>query len=80
LAVLLWTIVRTGKHPAEEQIAFTDFIDQVKDKKVSDVNIAGNEVHGNYVGKKPRRPAHAHPHQLSGYLRSAAAERRQGRN
>jgi cell division protease FtsH len=51
LAVLLWTIVRTGKHPAEEQIAFTDFIDQVKDKKVSDVNIAANEVHGNYVEK-----------------------------
>jgi cell division protease FtsH len=50
LAVLLWTIVRQGKHPTEEQIAFTDFIDQVKDHKVRDVNIAGNEVHGTYVG------------------------------
>ena len=50
LAVLLWTIVRQGKHPTEEQIAFTDFIDQVKDKKIRDVNIAGNEVHGTYVG------------------------------
>jgi len=46
----LYTIVRTGKHPAEEQIAFTDFIEQVKDHKVKDVNIAGNEVHGTYVG------------------------------
>jgi len=50
LIVLLYTIVRTGKHPAEEQIAFTDFIEQVKDHKVKDVNIAGNEVHGTYVG------------------------------
>ncbi len=50
LAVLLWTIVRQGKHPTEDQIAFTDFVDQVKDHKVRDVNIAGNEVHGMYVG------------------------------
>ena len=50
LAVLLWTIVRTGKHQTEEQIAFTDFVDQVKDHKVKDVSIAGNEVHGTYVG------------------------------
>ncbi len=41
LAVLLWTIVRQGKQPTEDQIKFTDFIDQVKDKKVKDVNIAG---------------------------------------
>jgi cell division protease FtsH len=46
----LYTIVRQGKHPAEEQIAFTDFVDQVKDKKIKDVNIAGNEVHGTFVG------------------------------
>ena len=54
LIVLLYTIVRTGKHPAEEQIAFTDFVDQVKDKKIRDVNIAGNEVHGMYVGSSDR--------------------------
>ena len=29
LAVLLWTIVRQGKHPTEDQIAFTDFIAKV---------------------------------------------------
>ncbi len=50
LGVLLWTIMRTGKHPAEEQIAFTDFLDQVKDKKIKEVNITGIEVHGVYQG------------------------------
>ena len=54
LAVLLWTIVRQGKHATEEQIVFTDFIDQVKDKKVKDVNIAGNEVHGEYLNSDKR--------------------------
>jgi cell division protease FtsH len=44
LIVILYTVVSRTKHPAEEQIAFTDFIDQVKDKKIRDVNIAGNEV------------------------------------
>ena len=48
VAVLLWTVVRTGKGRTEKQITFTEFIDQVKDKKVKEVNIAGNEVHGVY--------------------------------
>jgi cell division protease FtsH len=48
--VLLWTVVRTGKRPSEEQIAFTDFVDQVKDKKIKEVTVAGNEVHGLYQG------------------------------
>jgi len=50
LGVLLWTIVRTGKHPTEEQIAFSDFMDQVQDKKIKEVTISGNEVHGTYQG------------------------------
>ena len=50
LAVLLWTIVRQGKHPPEEQIAFTDFVDQVKDQKVKDVNIAGERSARHYTG------------------------------
>ncbi|MGA2594157.1 MAG: ATP-dependent metallopeptidase FtsH/Yme1/Tma family protein, partial [Bryobacteraceae bacterium] len=50
VAVLLWTVVRTGKRPSEEQIAFTDFVDQVKDKKIKEVTVAGNEVHGLYQG------------------------------
>ena len=33
LAVLLWTIVRQGKQGTEDQIKFTDFIDQVKDRR-----------------------------------------------
>jgi cell division protease FtsH len=48
VAVLLWTVVRTGKGRTERQITFTDFVDQVKDKKVKEVNITGNEVHGVY--------------------------------
>jgi len=50
LAVLLWTIVKSSKRPAEEQVAFTDFVNQVKDKKVKDVTISGNDVHGTYQG------------------------------
>jgi len=50
VAVLLWTVVRTGRGRSEEQIAFTDFLEKVKEKKVADVTIAGNEVHGNYAG------------------------------
>jgi cell division protease FtsH len=46
----LYTIVRQGKHPTEDQITFSAFVDQVKDKKVKDVTIANNEVHGTYVG------------------------------
>lgn len=34
LAVLLWTIVRQGKTHPEEQIAFTTFVDQIKDHKI----------------------------------------------
>src|ERR1700691_4148793 len=46
----MWTIVRQGKHPTEDQVTFSTFVDQVKDKKVKDVTIANNEVHGTYVG------------------------------
>jgi len=46
--ILLVTVVRTGKGRAEKQITFTEFVDQVKDKKVKEVTIAGNEVHGVY--------------------------------
>ena len=48
LGVLLWTIMRAGKHPTEDQIVFTDFLEQVKDKKVREVTISNNEVHGLY--------------------------------
>ena len=55
LAVLLWTIVRQGKQGAVDQIKFTDFIDQVKDKKVKDVTIAANEVQAAQAAQQPLR-------------------------
>jgi len=48
VAVLLWTVVRTGKSRPEQQVTFTDFLDKVKDKRVKEVTITGNEVHGVY--------------------------------
>jgi cell division protease FtsH len=48
VAVLLWTVVRTGKSRTEKQISFSEFVDQIKDKKIKEVTISGNEVHGVY--------------------------------
>ena len=48
VAVLLWTVVRTGKGRTEKQITFTEFLDQIQDKRIKEVTIAGNEVHGVY--------------------------------
>jgi cell division protease FtsH len=48
VAVLLWTVVKTGKSRAEQQVTFSDFLDKVRDKKVKEVTINGNEVHGVY--------------------------------
>ncbi len=48
IAVLLWTVVRTGGHRAEKQITLTDFMNQVEAGKVKKVTISGTEVHGDY--------------------------------
>ena len=48
VAVLLWTVVRTGGHRTEKQITFTDFLKQVESGNVKSVSISGNEVHGVY--------------------------------
>jgi cell division protease FtsH len=48
VAVLLFTVVRTGQGPKEEQITFTQFLDKVQEGQVAEVNITGNEVHGMY--------------------------------
>ena len=48
VAVLLWTVVRTGKSHPEQQVTFSDFLDKVRDKKVKEVTINGDEVHGVY--------------------------------
>jgi cell division protease FtsH len=52
VAVLLFTVVRTGQGPKEEQITFSQFLDKVQDGQVSEVNITGNEVHGLYQNRQ----------------------------
>ena len=61
LAVLLWTIVRQGKAHPEDQIAFTDFVDQIKDHKVREVNIAGQRS-ARQLYRNRQGIAHPHPH------------------
>ncbi len=46
LAVLLFTVVRTGKTPQEQPLTFTEFLDKVNEGQVARVEITGNEVHG----------------------------------
>ncbi|HWB99656.1 MAG TPA: ATP-dependent zinc metalloprotease FtsH [Bryobacteraceae bacterium] len=48
VAVLLWTVVRTGNHRTEKQITFSQFLNEVEAGKVKEVTISGNEVHGSY--------------------------------
>jgi cell division protease FtsH len=49
VAVLLWTVVKTGKAGSESQITFTHFMNQVDAGKVKSVTISGNEVHGKFT-------------------------------
>jgi cell division protease FtsH len=51
VAVLLWTVVRTGNHRTERQITFTEFLNQVEANKVKEVTISGNDVHGIYANE-----------------------------
>ena len=46
VAVLLWTVVRTGKTRMEQQLSFTQFLGEVEAGKVRDITISGNEVQG----------------------------------
>ncbi|MFN3323339.1 MAG: ATP-dependent zinc metalloprotease FtsH [Bryobacteraceae bacterium] len=46
VAVLLWTVVRQGRTRAEQQITFTQFLNEVESDKVKSVTISGNEVRG----------------------------------
>ncbi len=46
VAVLLWTVVRTGNTRAERRLTFTQFVNDVQDGKVKEVTITGNEVRG----------------------------------
>ena len=48
VAVLLWTVVRTGKSPRERQINFSQFLADVETGKVKQVQISGTDVRGDY--------------------------------
>ncbi|MGI8990382.1 MAG: ATP-dependent zinc metalloprotease FtsH [Bryobacteraceae bacterium] len=51
VAVLLWTVVHSGKTPLNKDLTFTDFIKQVDDGNVKSVSITGNEVKGTFVNE-----------------------------
>jgi len=48
VAVLLWTVVRTGKGRPEKQINFSQFIADVDAGKVKQVTFSGTDVKGDY--------------------------------
>jgi cell division protease FtsH len=48
VAVLLWTVVKSGKAPADEQINFSQFLADVESGRIKQVTFSGSEVHGDY--------------------------------
>jgi cell division protease FtsH len=52
VAVLLFTVVKTGQGPKETQISFTQFLNKVDGGEVAQVTITGTEVHGLYQNKQ----------------------------
>jgi cell division protease FtsH len=48
VAVLLWTVVRTGKSRPERQINFSQFLVDVEANKIKQVTFNGTEVKGDY--------------------------------
>jgi cell division protease FtsH len=48
VAILLFTVVRTGQGIREENINFSQFLDKVQQDQVDEVSITGTDVHGVY--------------------------------
>ena len=46
VAVLLWTVVRTGRAQPEKELDFTEFVGNIEAGKVKEVVVTGNEVSG----------------------------------
>ncbi len=46
VVVLLWTVVRSGRTGAEQQMSFTQFLSEVEAGRVKSVTISGNGVRG----------------------------------
>ena len=74
VAVLLFTVVRTGQGPKESQITFTQFLNKVDEGQVAEVTITGTEVHGLYQNRTARVP-HQYPGELSRICTTCCATR-----
>jgi cell division protease FtsH len=48
VAVLLWTVVKSGKNRPDRQINFSQFLAEVEAGKIKQVTFSGTEVHGDY--------------------------------
>jgi cell division protease FtsH len=48
VAALIWVVVRSGRGGAEQQLTFTQFMNQVEQGKVKQVTISGYDVKGTY--------------------------------
>jgi len=48
MAGLLWTVLNTGKKRPDQNLTFTQFMEQVEASKVKSVKITGNEVQGTF--------------------------------
>jgi cell division protease FtsH len=49
VAVLLWIVVRTGRTGPEQELAFSDFLNQVEQGRVKKVTVSGTEIKGEMV-------------------------------
>ncbi|MCC6591236.1 MAG: ATP-dependent zinc metalloprotease FtsH [Bryobacterales bacterium] len=49
VAVLLWAVVRNGQGKKEETLSLTNFLNEVENGRVRQVEISGNEVKGTYM-------------------------------
>ncbi|MCP5112032.1 MAG: ATP-dependent zinc metalloprotease FtsH [bacterium] len=46
VVVLLWTVVQSGGTRVEKELSFTEFVAEVKAKKIKEIEITGDEVTG----------------------------------
>jgi cell division protease FtsH len=52
VAVVLFTVVRTGQGVREEQLTFSQFLDKVQQEQIDSVTIGASDVHGLYKGRQ----------------------------
>src|SRR5688500_6489903 len=54
VAALIWVVVRTGRSGQEQNLTFTEFMNQGDQSKVKKVSIDGNQVKGEYTDGSKR--------------------------